>query len=281
VARCGRSDCRRWWPDFALRIATRGFRVDHDWFCSPACIAAAAEVRFRQRGQQSTASATPTLAPVPALRLGVLLLHQGAITSASLTKALKAQKESGLRLGAQLLQLGLATQESILRGLSAQAGISYLTSIDASRVRQAPGGLSTDEIRALGIVPFGTVEAGHQMMVACQAPVPRAALSALRQLTGWNPEPFLVSDVDFAALMQGYGIAAPTPRRVQQLVKVRDIADAADRIAGAAASSRSISITEADLAPFRWVRIDSRSGVETLLVPFEQEPTCQAAFTSH
>jgi hypothetical protein len=90
-----------------------------------------------------------------------------------------------------------------------------------------------------------------------------------------------VSDADFAALVQTYGIAAPTPRRVQQLVKVRDIADAADRIASAASSSRTISVTEADFAPFTWVRIDSKSGVETLLVPYEQEPTCQAAFTSH
>jgi uncharacterized protein (DUF1501 family) len=217
---------------------------------------------------------------VPPLRLGVLLLHQGAVTSSQLGHALLTQRASGRRLGAELVHLGFCTPDVLLKGLAAQAGVSYLTSVHPARVGGAPGGLSRDEVSALGLVPIGIVEPAHVLMVACSAPLPRAALAALGQLTGWNPQPYLVSDADFAMLMQGYGSAATAPRPATYFVKALDIDDAARRIAAVVSHEHRISMTEAHCAPFTWVRVAGPRAVNTLLVPYEQEPTCRVATTS-
>src|SRR5207244_4060030 len=108
----------------------------------------------------------------PARRLGAVLLHQGVVTLRQLSEALDAQRTSGLRLGAQLQTLGHATRDVVLRALSAQNGISYLAAIDPASVRSAPGGLSADEVRALGIVPFR--ETDQEVFIACAAPVPHS-----------------------------------------------------------------------------------------------------------
>jgi hypothetical protein len=222
------------------------------------------------------------VAPVPPLRLGVLLLHQGAISPSQLNSALASQRSSGLRLGAELQQLGLTTDEAILRGLAAQSSVSYLTVVDPERVRSAPGGLSRDEVRALGIVPFGTAEPHHVLLVACPAPVPRAALAALQELTGWHPEPYLVSDADCDALMQAYGSRAAVSRAPRQFVRVRDVEEAAREIAAAAAAERSITLTEAHCAPFTWVRVAGPSAISTVLVPnVSDEEICPGPITRH
>jgi hypothetical protein len=274
MARCSHSDCRAWRPDALVRFGS-GVLMDGDWFCSPACVAAATRRRL--------AAARPAqrlVPPVPTLRLGVLLLHAGAVTSADLARALSAQRRSGRRLGAELLALGLAEITTVLRGLSAQAGVSYLAGVDASTVRSGPGGLSRDEVRALGVVPIHVDEPSRLVVVACQAPLPRAALSALRQLTGWAPDPLLVSDADWEALMASYGTEASPARRLE-FVKVHNAAAAADHIAASAAMEGTITVTEAKCDTSTWLRVEGPSAISTLLVPYDEDGEWQAATTSH
>jgi hypothetical protein len=276
MAQCAHDECRRWRPDLLVRYARIGLRVDGAWFCSPACVEFAARRRLRSRHP----TAGTTVPPVPALRLGVLLLHQGAITSTQLARALAAQPLTGRRLGAQLQDMKLADAEIVLRGLSAQAGVSYLTAVDPACVRSAPGGLSTDEVRALGVVPIQVDEANRLLIVACPAPVPRAALSALRQLTGWTPEPLLVTDADWQLLTRAYGSAAVTRHRRVEFDRVRDVDAAAARIA-AAASEGAITVTQAHDEKATWVRVEGNGLVSTLLMPRKEDEECLAVTTSH
>ena len=132
----------------------------------------------------------------------------------------------------------------VLRALSAQNGISYLATIDPSSVRSAPGGLTVDEVRALGIVPFR--ESDEALLIACAAPVPYSAIGALQVLSGRKVQPFLVADDDFVRLAQEYGAAAPTLRSNT----VRDISDGASRIAALAAEAGDVTVTEALVDPF-------------------------------
>jgi type II secretion system (T2SS) protein E len=255
MARCSRESCRRWRPDLLIHVARLGATVDGEWFCSNVCVEADAVRRLRDARHRSVPTHTP------ALRLGAVLLQQGVVTLGQLREALEAQRTSGLRLGEQLQTLGHATREVVLRALSAQNGIRYLATIDAASVRTAPGGLSTDEVRALGIVPFRETE--EELLIACAAPVPYSAIGALEALTHRKVQPYLVADDDFATLAQEYGASAPGLRSNT----VRDISDGASRIAQLAAEAGDVTVTETHVEPYTWVRIDANGRVNTLLVP--------------
>jgi hypothetical protein len=284
MAHCARKDCGCWRPDLLLRFVALGLRVDGAWFCSPACVhaAAAGRLRIQTRLQVLTEQrGHPPVRGVPPLRLGALLLHQGAVTPAQLANALSAQRTSGRRLGAELQHMGLVDSDSVLRALAAQAGISFLTAVDLSGARNAHRGLSLDEVRALGVIPIGAANADRVTMVACQAPVPRAALSALRQLTGWTPTPFLVSDEDWEALLGAYGAPPSHPQRRVQFTTVRDVDEAAAQIAAAAAAQGSITVTEAYCDTATWLRVVGPDAINTLHMTRERGDKWPAATTLH
>lgn len=275
MAQCSRDACRRWRPDALVRWARLGLHVDGEWFCSDACVQADAERRLR-------GVRPPEVAPkAPALRLGAVLLHQGVVTSRQLGEALEAQRTSGLRLGAQLQQLGHASRDVVLRALSAQNGIRYLATIDPLSVRTAPGGLSRDEVRALGLVPFAAPD--DKLLVACAAPMPHASIGALQALTGLLVEPYLVADDDFERLASEYGLTADGAPRT---TRARDIVDGAHHIAAAAAAARDVTVREAHIDPFTWVRIGANGRISTVLVPprrrqIEEDAEWLAATTRH
>jgi len=276
MARCSHSDCRRWRPDALVRYTRSGLTVDGAWFCSATCV----ESSTQQRLLDVKRSSTPVPA-IPALRLGVLLLHQGVITSGDLTQALESQRITRRPLGAELLHMGVADSVSILRALAAQAGVNYLATVDPACVRSAPGGLSADEVRALGVVPIQHHAASRRLVVACPAPLPKAALSALRQLTGCTPEPLLVTDSDLATLMHSYGTSAPATHRRVGFVNAQNVNAAAAHIAAVAESERAIRLTEAHSDWATWVRIESVGAIDTLFMRNEESLECPVATTLH
>jgi hypothetical protein len=236
-------------------LARLGLHVDGAWFCSNACVEADATRRLREIRPREVAARARTL------RLGAVLLHQGVVNSRQLREALDAQRTTGLRLGAQLQTLGHVSRDGVLRALSAQNGISYLATIDPASVRSAPGGLSADEVRALGVVPFR--DTGDELLVACAAPVPHAAIGALQALLECTVQPYLVADEDFDRLASAYGSSVESPRATT----VRDVSDGASRIAALAAEAGDVTVKEAHVDPFTWVRIAANGRISTLLVP--------------
>ncbi len=275
MARCNRETCGSWRPDVLVRAIGLGLRVDGAWFCSDRCVEADAtrrlrEVRAREASKQS-----------PSLRLGTVLLQQNGVTAKHLTEALREQRQSGLRLGDQLQRLGYSSREAVLRALAAQCGVRYLATIDQSAAKSAPGRLSSDEIKALGIVPFR--ENGDRLQVACTAPVPYAALDAMTALIGRTVEPYLVADDDFerlrSAYVEGADESVPT-------TTVRDIPQGASRIAAAAAAAGEVTVKEANVDAYTWVRIAANGRISTLLVPpypqqVEEHDAWLAATTRH
>jgi hypothetical protein len=279
MARCASDGCQRWCPDiFARRGA--GTSIDNRWFCSPRCVERMA--RRRLLAARPLATGIPA---VPPLRLGVLLRHASAVSAQDLIRALAAQRQSRLKLGAQLRAMGAVDAVGVLRALAAQAGISYVAALDPACVRDAPGGLSPDAVRALGVVPFSAPEHGR-VRVAVVAPVPRVAFGALRQLTGWTPEPYLVDDANWAALMEAYGTGVagrPRPGPLVEFIQAHSLSDAAARIAAAATSGGRTTVTEAHWDPYTWVRVQGEGVIRDVLLSHDtsEETPCLAANTSH
>jgi hypothetical protein len=219
---------------------------------------------------------------VPPTRLGTILRHQAACTATDIERGLDAQRESGLRLGEQLLAMGLIERQSLLRALAAQAGVSYLANLDAGMVRKAPGGLSSEAVRAIGLMPIAEAKNGR-IRVACPAPLPRRALGSFRQLTGWTPEVFLVSDRDWQALLANHGAELGVDRATAHFVLAGSLSDAAAGIADAATRARTTMVKEARMDPYTWVRVQgTRAATDVVFAHAmaEEEVPCPADSTS-
>jgi hypothetical protein len=281
MPRCAGEDCGRWRPDVLVRRGA-GANIDGRWFCSRECI--------EQMARQLLADVRPAMAVIPTVppaRLGAILRHHGVCKPADIERALEAQRQSRLRLGEQLLAMGLTERQPLLRALAAQAGVSYLANVDAAMVRKAPGNLSSDAVRALGLVPIDEA-IGGRIRVACPAPLPRRALGCFRRLTGWTPEVLLVSDPDWRALLANYGAdvqdGAAAERRVAGFVMAETLTDAVAGIADAATRARNTLVIEARWEPYTWVRVQGGGAATDVVfahsLSLEEEP-CQAATTSH
>jgi len=260
MPRCARAECGRWRPDLLVKNARLGLQFDGLWFCSSGCVETSAR---RRLSVPRPLSLRPPA--VPPLRLGTLLIHLGAVTPASLKQAADAQRLSGLRIGAQLRAMGAVSAIDVLRGLSAQAGVGYLAHVDPNCVREAPGGLSLDVIRALGVVPVESDPFAQRLRVACVAPVPRTAIGALFDLTRWAIDPLLVSDEHLEPLITAYGQALQSRTPAIAAHTVRRVDEAAAHIAQAASESTNVRMTEARFEPYVWVRLESDARVEDVL----------------
>ena len=284
MPRCADAICGRWRPDLASVERLTGtsvrrlgaLRFNGQWFCSRACVERAARARL----DEDTRPAVSVTA-LPPLKLGVLLRHSGAITQTELEAALIVTARTGLRIGEQLEQLGFTTSEEVLRALAAQAGVSYLSNFDVTRVERGPASLPAAMVRALGLVPFEVDEVLRRLSVVCAAPVPRAAMRALVKLTGWIPEVYLVTDRVFQAALDAYKPAgrAAIPHHA---LTVEDLGAAAAHVADAAAHERAVTMRHAECNDYRWVRVEGPQQVSDLLVTgAREEAGCQAELTAH
>jgi type IV pilus assembly protein PilB len=241
------------------------------WFCSEDCASREADVAVARAAARELVRTRA----LPRLKLGLLLVHAGAITPVQLREALDAQRQTGRRIGAELMARGVVEPAAVVKALAAQAGVPCLPNLDPSAARWCPE-IGAQAVRALGLVPIGVDETLRHVKVACAAPVPRLALSALRELTGWSAEPFLVADATLDALVRAYGELADAPSH-DRLVD-RQAAGAA--IAEAAAGQQDATVSQVSCDPYVWVRVSGATGMRDLFIPTGEEAAWQAAHTS-
>lgn len=284
MPRCADERCGRWRPDLSsverfagasvLRMGALQF--NGLWYCSRACVEQAARAGLNQDRTRARVSNG-----LPPLKLGVLLRHAGVVTQAQLEAALEAAKETGLKIGAQLERLGYSTPDDVLRALAAQAGVSYLSTFDVTRVERGPISMPASMVRALGLVPFEADDVLKKLSVVCAAPVPKAAMRALMRLTGWTPEVYLVTDRVFEGALDAYKPAQKDAKSHQALT-VENMSAAAALVAEVAAHERAVTMTHADCDSYRWVRVQAPQRVSDLLVTAAQEERgCQAELIAH
>jgi hypothetical protein len=283
MAHCASEACTRWRPGVLTGLS--GVTIGDRWFCSRACV----ERMARQLlDEPETPRAVSTPRHARHLRIGLLLRHQHVLSADQLHRALEEQQKSGLRLGAQARALFGIEPSLVLKALAAQAGTRYLTAIDPATVRDAPGGLSVETARALGLIPFSHPDKQGHVRVASTAPLRWDAVNALRRLAGWTPEPYLVEDSTWNELLEHYGSDLRTrpgePQRDAAVVLTGSREDAAAQIATIAISGRRARVSEARWDPYVWVRVEGGAAVRDVLFarPATQEETSwQAANTSH
>lgn len=250
----------RWWR---MR-PRRGARLDGAWLCSQVCVEDV--VRERLRGARPTAEIRSHKLGI---RLGALLKYQKAVPPERIAEALEAQARSRLRLGEQLRVMGVLDAQALLRALAEQAGVSYLATVDPTRVHDAPGGLSLDAIQALRLVPLGPPSDGR-IRVACPAPVPRTALGVFRRQTGWTPDVFLVGDDDWLTLLEHYGAGTRGHTTAGEVVmgfaRERDAEEGVRRLAQVAMAAGESRLSDARWGPYVWARLQGAGAGFDLLI---------------
>lgn len=119
--------------------------------------------------------------------------------------------------------------------------------------------------------------------MACVAPLPRLALSAIREITGARIDAFIVSDEDWERLADAYGIGEVVREPLIPSATFRSIPDAAVRIAVAAAEGGAVRIQHARCDPFMWVRLEGvrREDLLVSLGSHEGEHQWPVAPTQH
>ena len=252
----------------------RGVRLNGSWYCSRECLDAAARLSL---AQPAGAPAGP--APLPPLRLGVLLRHQRVITGGQLQAALDEQRFSGLKLGTQLRALGMASSEAVLRALAVQSGVSYLSSLDLARVRGVCP-LPVATVRALGLVPFDFDPFERRVSVAITAPLTRAAVRAMAMLTQWTVEPFLVDDPVWSVALSSYRPleSADGPAWAATAASARELAD---HVAAVAADGHPVTMRHAAYDQRTWVRLESSRETRDVIVRPEGDVACLVQPTAH
>jgi hypothetical protein len=239
-----------------------GARVDDRWYCSRECVEQLARERLAVGAERAAG-----LPRVPPLRLGTLLAARGVCDTASLSRALDAQRESGLRLGEQLRVMGAVDRDAVLTALAAQFGVRCLPGFDPASVRHAPGALAPGAVAALHVAPISEPVEGR-VRVACPAPIPRRALAALRRLTDWTLEVYLVTDEDWAAILEHYGADARQPAPHASFTCTSDLAAAAASVATAVTRARVATLVEARWDNYAWFRVQGPGVLEDICVAF-------------
>ena len=273
MARCSRDECQRWRPDALVRRGHSGYQLDGEWYCSPACLQSAASEHL---SRTPSSRQWPTTGP----RIGSLLVHQQALTAASLRLALRSQLVTRLPLGRQLEQMGLVSEATVLRALSRQAEVSYLATIDVSQVRQISEPLSSATLSELGLVAVDVNPTDQRLKVACIAPVPWPILRAINRVTGWTAQPLLVADTDWQKLT-----IALARKDQPQAIPVSDVEDAAALTAQVARDTHAREMTMARVDPFILVRIENQDRRKDLLLHIDaassssEEAPCLAVST--
>ena len=163
MARCAWAECGRWWPTSIARRLRGGVVMNDEWYCSRQC----AGLAFAEDLEASEPVAPRRPQALPPLKVGMLLVHQGAISPVDLRQALDAQRSSGLPLGRALVQLGRTDESAVLKALASQAGLPFLATLDPSAVRACPEILAPPAVRALGLVPFGVDKDRRRLKTAC------------------------------------------------------------------------------------------------------------------
>jgi hypothetical protein len=144
-------------------------------------------------------------------------------------------------------------------------------------VRRAPGGLSADMVRALGLLPFEAEAQERRLRVICTAPLPRPALRAMARLTGWTAEPYLVDDAVWERALEGY---APDAGQEHRSEVVHDVDAASAHVVAAAAAGRDAVVRYAGCGDFVWVRVEGGARTQDVLIASEPPPHAEVGSAS-
>ncbi|WP_084407363.1 GspE/PulE family protein [Aestuariibacter salexigens] len=133
------------------------------------------------------------------VRLGDLLVQQGAITDEQLQQALTEQRKTGRKLGATVINMGLVSEQQLLTILSQHLNVP-LIDIDHYRINQQAVKL-LPEVQARRYRALVLDDKGESLLVGMSDPADLAAVDSLTELL---PKPMELAVVSESQLFSAY-----------------------------------------------------------------------------
>ncbi len=128
------------------------------------------------------------------MRLGDVLVNEGAITQEQLIKGLELQKQSKERLGMTLVDAGFTTEEAIASALSHQLGYDMIKLRDVAIEQSILDLITVDILKKHVIIPIGySAEGANVLRVAMADPMDIEAMDDINIITNLQVEPVVAT----------------------------------------------------------------------------------------
>ena len=128
------------------------------------------------------------------MRLGDVLVNDGAITQEQLMQGLELQKEQKKRLGLTLVDAGFTTETAIAKALSRQLGYDMVELRDVKIPEDILQLISPDILKKYTMLPFEYSPEGMNIIrVAMADPMDMAALDDINIITNLQVEPLVAT----------------------------------------------------------------------------------------
>lgn len=139
------------------------------------------------------------------MRLGDVLITDGAITQEQLEKALVLQKEKKKRLGLILVDENITTEEAIARALSRQLEYDMVELKDVEVSEEMQNLLPVDILKKYTMIPFAySTEGANIVRVAMSDPMDLDALDDINIITNLQVEPVVATPTSILRALDKY-----------------------------------------------------------------------------
>lgn len=133
------------------------------------------------------------------VRIGEMLVAQGAIDQVQLASALAHQRRWGGRLGRCIVGLGFLREDALLRAVSAQLDVPFVEIGDRTVPPAVLSLVPQKLIRARGLLPLARVNGrSGALVVALSDPADLTVIDELAFATGLSVKPVLAAEDDLA-----------------------------------------------------------------------------------
>jgi hypothetical protein len=192
---CAFPKCHNTIPMRSVPQVRGGMRVGDLWYCSAACFADAAFVRFSAIQERRVIEMPHN----PRLSIGLALLSKGLLADDQLRLAVEESRHRGEEIELTLLRMGLTNERQLATARAAQWGCPVLRQ-DGLRdpiVADIPASL----LRACQAVPMSYSQNGKRLLMGFVVRVEHRFLLALEKVTGCKTEPCFITHTDFEEQM--------------------------------------------------------------------------------
>ena len=139
------------------------------------------------------------------LRLGDVLINEGAITEEQLQKGLELQKQTKQRLGMTLVDAGITTEDAIAKALSHQLGYDRIKLRDVAIEQSVLDLIHVDILKKHVMIPIGySAEEANVLRVAMADPMDMGAMDDINIITNLQVEPVVATQQSIMMAIDKY-----------------------------------------------------------------------------